>query len=370
MAASEQGCPASVYTYLAEESAQLGREVFRDGYGQYLLHYEGATFVNVLPDQILGERAWNAFSFINVYSQSKAIADKASASMNTYQEFALGLSEKIMNQEIGPMDHGDGEYHFAVPRTHAGKKYSSRPITFHEAPDKRIEVAQCPNCGMDVFNYLPDESAILGMPVYRQAGANSRRYLFDLKDGVLLWARYGQGGVLGETLWGESEHYNLFARDKNYIRQFIGDSSKHQAMDELLTKLSLEAKNVFDERREEAEARKIANQTLPAVGLKDTNLQSQATQAAKRWANVYQWKETIKYAYFTGNDWTTLRNPLTGIITGRNISGVVVMERDDGLCSFHRVSFAQDYNGSSYANLAMTGLVPGQIKLKCDRTLF
>ena len=38
VAACEQGCPPSVYVYLEEESAQVGNEVFRNGYGLYLLH--------------------------------------------------------------------------------------------------------------------------------------------------------------------------------------------------------------------------------------------------------------------------------------------------------------------------------------------
>lgn len=369
VAACAQGCQPSIYTYLADESEQLSREVFRNSFGQYLLHYDGTTFVNVLPDQVLGENPWSAFNFINVYSQNKTTADQAAASMDTYRDFALGLSEQIMNQEVGPMAHGDGEYHFAVPRTHAGKQYNSRPITFHDAPEKRIEVAQCPDCGVEIYHYLSDESAILGVPAYREGTANSRRYLFDLKDGVLLWARYGRSGEgLGESLWGEQERYNVFARDKNYVRQLISDSAKQQALDDLLVQYSRSVKDVFDERQRQAQAEQVATQTLPAAGLDDTSLEAAATEAAGRWAKAYNWREAIKYAYFTGDDWATIRHPLSGIITGRAIDGVVVMEREDGLCSYHHVSFAQDYNGSAYTNVAMTGLVPGQIKLQCDKT--
>lgn len=368
VAACESGCPPSIFAYLADESAQVGTDVFRNGFGQYLMHHSGTTFVTVLPDQQLGERPWTAFKFINVYSQNKAIAERASTELPTYQQFALDLSEKIMNQASAPMAHGDGEYHFAVPRTHAGKQYKSRPVTFQAAPDKRIEVAQCPKCGLDVYQYLEDESAILGIPVYRQDIANSQKYLFDLEDGVLLWAKYSQAGSgLGGSLWGENDHYNLFAKDKNYIRQLITDKSQQETLDSLLAKYSRQVKTVFDERRQQAQQEKVANQKLPEQGLSDSALTRKAGEAAQRWANAYGWKERIEYAYFTSKDWRIVRHSISGVITGRTINGVVVMRRDDGMCSFHNVSYAQDYDGTDFINLNMTGLVPGQIKLSCSK---
>ena len=216
----------------------------------------------------------------NVYSQNKAIAERAATELPSYKQFALDLSDKIMSQASAPMTHGDGEYYFAVPRTHAGKQYKSRPVTFYAAPDKRIEVAQCPKCGMDVYQYLKDESAILGVPVYRQDIANSQKYLLDLKDGVLLWAKYSQAGSgLGGSHWGENDHYNLCAKDKNYIRQLITDKSQQETLDSLLAEYSRQAKTVFDERRQQAQQQKVANQELPDQGLSDSALTRKAGEA-------------------------------------------------------------------------------------------
>jgi len=324
----------------------------------------------VQADGILGKQVWQKIGFANLYSKQQITADQAAKpkGLEHYKQIALDLSQKIMNQKVAKMTHGSGEYHFAAPRKHAGKSYTQRPIKFIEKPKKRIEIAECPKCGKDTYEYLSDQSAIIGIPVYREIAGNRKNHLFDSGDGVLIWARYTTNKGLGNSLWGKHDHYNVFAKDKNHIRQLINQEEKQKAIDVMLTNYSQQVKTVFDQRRKEASEKKIANQELPKQGLQDSALEEKALAAAQRWADSYHWKETLTRAYLTGNDWSIKRNVLSGIITRRIIAGVVVMKRPDGLCSFHHVTFGQQYDGSNYVNTHMVGLIPGQYKLACDKT--
>ncbi|MDQ7015242.1 MAG: hypothetical protein Q9N68_02580 [Gammaproteobacteria bacterium] len=369
-AACQKGCTPAIYSHLAEESKTLGHEIFFNAAGLYLIQLESKDFLVVQADGILGKKAWQKIGFANLYSKDQTSADQAAKAkgLESYKQLALDLSSKIMNQEVVQMAHGSGEYHFAVPRKHAGKSYTQRPIEFIESPKKRIEIAECPKCGKDAYDYRPDESAIIGVPVYRETAGNRRNYLFDSSDGILVWARYTNNEGLGKSLWGEHDHYNVFAKDKNYIRQLISQKEKQAAVDAMLTDYSQQVKTVFDQRRKAATEKKIANQELPKQGLKDSSLETEALAAAQRWADSYHWKETLTKAYFTGSSWSMKRNVLSGILTGRAIAGVVVMQRPDGVCSFHYVTFGQQYNGTEYVNTHMIGLTPGQYKLVCNKT--
>ena len=111
---------------------------------------------------------------------------------------------------------------------------------------------------------------------------------------------------------------------------------------------------------------RIANRELPAVGMKNAQLSSDALAAAKRWAKAWNWKEQLQNTYFVSNDWQIIRNRLTGVVTGRKISGVVTMKHPDGRCRFQYVGYRQDHDGTEYMNLHMTGVGP-IYDLKCDK---
>lgn len=101
--------------------------------------------------------------------------------------------------------------------------------------------------------------------------------------------------------------------------------------------------------------------------MKDSVLETKTSEAARRWARSYGWKENIEYSYLTSNNWRINHHVLTGIVTGRVINGVIVIKRDDGQCSFHYAVFGQDNDGSGFVSTHMVGLTPGQVKLSCDK---
>lgn len=354
------GCSPIIYRQLKEPSRTLNRAVFFSNAGLYLFQVDANSFVVAMPDAELGKQVWQNLKFVNVYSkQGQTLPfDQTQATA-----FALQQSQAIMNTgTLTAMSHGSGQYHLAAPIKVLGKPRETAQILFSDAPDKALQIKPCDKCPVDRFNYLKDESSLTGTPIY----ANKQgKIILDVKDGVLIWADFK--GNFGKTEWQENYHFNVYAKDIGYIRGVRSDQSKQQAVDTLINEHANTVKAAMDERAAKKRAKKIANQTLPAKGLRDKALEKEITQAAKRWANAWQWKETIAYAYFNANGWRTKHHPLTGLITGRVIPGIVVMKRPDGMCSFHYVTFGQDYDGNHYSGTHMVGLVPGQYQLSCAK---
>lgn len=94
VAACEQGCTPMVYTYQPEHSAKLGKTVFFNSFGYYMLAYDDNSFVLVIPEAALGKAKWNAFRYSNFYSKD---ASKVS-DMNSEKiaSFAIAQSEKAV----------------------------------------------------------------------------------------------------------------------------------------------------------------------------------------------------------------------------------------------------------------------------------
>jgi len=351
-------CPPAVYTYQKEESKTLGTPVFTTA-GLYLFPYNDDSFVLVQPDGVLGRKIWTKIGHANIYSKNPGTAKSTSRAM--IEEFAINLSSKIMNQEVGKMEHGAGTYHLAARQKFAGKSYTEVQLEFKTDGKKQINIKPCDRCGTTQYKLLPDESAIVGVDVYKNA---TSYYLFDLKDGVLLYT-FANGGGLGKTLWGKNSSYNVYSNNKAYIRQILSSTDKQNTIDEMMTGYFKDIKTEFRRRADEKNQQKVANRKLPNEGLNNSTQKEQALASGKRWASAWNWKETLKNAYFISNDWSITRNRLTGIITGKVISGIVTMEHPDGRCRYQHMNFRQDYDGSQYTNLHTTGIGP-VYDLKCS----
>ncbi|MCW9000710.1 MAG: hypothetical protein OQK04_18510, partial [Kangiellaceae bacterium] len=193
-----KGCPTATYSFLKEESSTLGVATFFNSIGLYVFQYDDESWVVVQPDGQLGRKIWSKIGHANVYSKSPAKAKSISRSQ--IEKFAIGLSSKIMNQEVGKMDHAGGTYHLAVPVKHLGRAQSSYQIAFKAEGKKRIDITPCEKCGTDKYEHLPQESNIAGIDIYRHA---TSYYLFDLKDGVLI-STFANASGLGKTLWGKN----------------------------------------------------------------------------------------------------------------------------------------------------------------------
>lgn len=358
-AAACRGCPPAVYSYQQEPSETLKTPIFMTA-GLYLIRYDDNSFILVQPDKELGRAIWSKIGHANIYSKDANMAKTVKRA--EIESFAINLSEKIMNQEVGELSHAAGTYHLAAPVTHLGRPQRTYEITFNAEGKKSIDIKPCDKCSSDNYEFLPNESSIIGVDVYRHA---SSYYLFDIKDGVLIYT-FANAGGLGRDLWGKHSQFNLYSNNQAYVRQLLASREKQQNIDNVMAGYFKAIKDEFIRQAEEKQKAATEQRDLPAEGYSDRSQKQQALKAAKQWANNWGWKETLTDAYFTSNDWSTLRHPLTGIVTGKSIRGIVTMTHPDGRCRFQYTSFRQDHDGQQFYNLQMTGVGP-IYDIRCDK---
>ena len=71
LATSEcEKCTPSIFTYKKEESEQLGKSVFYNSMGLYMIPIDKESFIYVMPTQQLGGD-WSNLRFSNFYSKNK-----------------------------------------------------------------------------------------------------------------------------------------------------------------------------------------------------------------------------------------------------------------------------------------------------------
>lgn len=360
VAACKSGCIPAVYTYQKEESRTLDLPVYFNTSGLYVIRYDANSFIIVQPDGMLGRQVWKKLGYSNIYSKNTTTAQ--SVTSEQIQQYALKLSERIMSQETGGMAHESGIYHLAAPRIHLGKAQTEYRVEFQPEGKKHISLRPCETCPGERYELLPEETAIAGVDVYRHSTSH---YLFDLKDGVLLYT-FSNAGGLGRVRWDEHSKFNVLSSNKAYIRQVLKSAEKQKALDKLMNGYFTDIKREFEKRAAELQQQKTAQRTLPQEGLQNARLKTEALQAAKDWAGAWRWQETLKSAYFTSRNWSITRNSLSGVITGRNISGVVTMTHPDGRCRFQYMSFRQEHDGHDYSGLHTSGIGP-IYDIPCER---
>ncbi|MCG8671905.1 MAG: hypothetical protein MI867_21050, partial [Pseudomonadales bacterium] len=196
------GCTPIVYSYLAEQSQTLQKDIYFSKAGIYIIQVKEGAFVSVIPDAQLGMKAWKNLRFVNVYAKKGTTLpfDLAQAT-----QFALDQSNAIMKTgTLTAMTHGSGEYHIAAPIKVMGKSHQKATISFTEGKDETISIKACERCPADTYKYLPDETALTGTPTYKSSVGN---ILFDVSDGVILWANFK--GNYGKKTWQSNNHFNI-----------------------------------------------------------------------------------------------------------------------------------------------------------------
>jgi hypothetical protein len=96
-------------------------------------------------------------------------------------------------------------------------------------------------------------------------------------------------------------------------------------------------------------AEKIKNTKLPASSVKDTKLEKIVTDGFN---NAYGTKATALKAVLVQNGWTTLRNNISGVVTGRERTAKLAYKAKDGKCYLldDYIFIREDYIGSSFTN--------------------
>lgn len=353
-------CPAAGYKMLEEASNELGRPVFFNSMGIYIIAYDENTFVSVMADGQLGKKVWSKITYANVYSKQGT----ATITLEAGKQFALAESKRLMTGEgIAKFEvtGGSGTYFAAVRQTVGSKQYDQIKVELDDKKQIDLEGMNCRSCTSSKYVYEAELSEAIGKPVYEMGHIG--RFLIAQDKGVI-WVA---SAPLGKQLWQEHSSYNVLGQDKTAMRQISQDKAAQNEVESVLKGYAIKAKAAVDARYAREELERTANNELPAKGMADGDLEQDALTAAQAWANSYSWKEQLEYVYMTSRDWSILRNKLTGIQTGRRIQGVITMKRDDGLCSYQQAVFEQAYNGTGYQATVMTGVVPGQNKLDCGK---
>jgi len=357
-------CPAAGYKLQNDATKELGRPVFFNSMGIYIIAYDENTFVSVMADGQLGKKAWSKIAYANVYSKQGT----PTISLEAGKQFVMAESKRLMTGEgVAKFEvaGGSGTYFAAVRQTVGSKQYDQIKVELDDNKQIDLEGMNCRSCASDSnvskYVYEAELSEAIGKPVYEMG--HMGRFLIAQEKGVIWVAN----ASLGKQLWQEHSSYNVLGQDKTAMRQISQDKAAQNNIEDILKGYAIKAKAAVDARYAREDLERTANNVLPAKGMKNDDLDQSALTAAKVWANSYSWKEQLEYVYITSRDWSILRNKLTGIQTGRRIQGVITMKRDDGLCSYQQAIFEQTYNDTGYQATVMTGIVPGQNKLDCGK---
>lgn len=360
--ASCKQCMPAVYTYNPEASDASGKSIFGTS-GIYVIPYDENSYISVAPKTpavAIGEGIWETFLYANFFSVDKAKV--TSMTKKKVEDWAINFSKQIMTEGVGapPVNAESNLYYPAAKELHNGKSFNSVTIDVKKGKELLLKLS---NGHSDRYSFMAELSKALGVDIYT-VGGNRREYMLVESPLSIIWAQYSSGNDLGKSEWGTYETYNYFHKDQKVIRNLLISKETQDSIDAKLADWSLKAKEYTEKVYETKEREAIKSRRLPTKGFGNSELEKQATVAAKLWANQYNWEETITKAYFNGNDWSIYRNSL-GVQLGRRISGVIVMQRKDGRCSFQLATFAQQYNGSGYQKVFTEGIVRGQNILEC-----
>ena len=353
-------CPAAGYKLKSEISKELGRPVFFNSMGIYIIAYDDNTFVSVMADGELGKMIWSEITYTNVYSKQGT----PTISLAAGKQFVLAESKRLMTGEgvaKFEVSGGSGKYFAAVRQSVGSKQYDQIMVKLDDKKEITLAGLNCRSCTSSTYVYEAELSQAIGKPVYEMG--HMGRFLI-VQDKGIIWVA---SAPLGKQLWQEHSSYNVLGQDKTAMRQVSQDKAAQGAIESRLKDYATKAKAAVDARYAEEDLQRTAGNALPPKGMEDSDLELSSLIAARAWANSYSWKEQLEYVYITSRDWSILRNKLTGIQTGRRIQGVITMKRDDGLCSYQQAIFEQAYNGTDYQTTVMTGVVPGQNKLECGK---
>ena len=367
--ACPKGCASGVYNYKEELSTELGINVYFISAGIYVMQYDDNSYVSVMPSQkeVLGVMPFNKFAFTNFYS-TDALKVKGMTKVKA-EAYAVKMSKKILAPSTAaPSKGGNGLYHCAIQISNARKPYSKLQLTYTTKDSRKIiKMKYGDNGATDTYEYMNEFSKVIGKDVYKNDLYHYQKYIFIDKPGVIYYTRYLVQD-LGYAEWEDINPLNMFAMDKQFARSLRGDANLQKEITDKIIAWTKKIKENTAKKDDNKIQDIIDKQRLQKEGLVDNSLKEQTLEAAKNWATKWNWKETITNAYFTGTDWYIVRHKNSGVILRRSINGVMVLKRPDGMCSFHKCVYGQQYDGSKYNKVYTVGITPGQLKLDCKYT--
>lgn len=357
-------CTPLVMSKMEEVSQELQRPVFFSQMGIYALAYDAKTFVFVMPKPIvmLGDKAFSGFLFVNVYSKGKP-----SLSLKDAQAFAIQESKRLLSGEVKAVKVDKSTFYPLVNDYVSGQKTNKMRLQITTKKQVIIGDAGCQDCPTDTYVYAPQVSQDTRQELYKRDTNPDKitRYLWRYKPNV--WIKLHQPYGLGLSIFGTTDTLNVLAQDKRWLRKLRTDEALQTQLQQDIQDMSKVAKQAYDKRYAKTQEKRIAQAQLPQENQTFASFNAAFLAAAKVRATAENWQETLLKAYATGHDWQILRNKLTGIQIGRQISSIIVMRRKDGLCSYQHVHFHQQANGKDYQKPSLHSIDSGQHKLACSK---
>lgn len=95
LATSEcEKCTPSIFTYQKSESEKLGRPVFFNSMGLYMIVNDDSSFVYCMTTTKLGNGEWTSLPFVNFYSKKKS--DVGAMTNDKLMEIVRRISKEFM----------------------------------------------------------------------------------------------------------------------------------------------------------------------------------------------------------------------------------------------------------------------------------
>lgn len=102
------------------------------------------------------------------------------------------------------------------------------------------------------------------------------------------------------------------------------------------------------------------------AGMEDAALQDKCLKKMIAHAKSQGWSETFNQVKIIDEDWSTIRHPKTGIVTGRIINIAAKAKWPDGHCTYQEFSMIQDHDGAAYMNAVNVYGVGSQTTIDCE----
>lgn len=195
-AASCPRCPAAGYRLLETETKELGRPVFFNSSGIYVIAYDATTFVSVMADGQLGKKIWKKLVYANVYNKQGT----PGIDLETGKAFVIAESKRLMTGEgIAKINvtGGNGTYYPAAKQTIGSGQYDQVDVAIYPKQKIVLTGMECRNCSSDTFNFQSELSAAIGKNVYEMG--NMGRFIVEHETGILWWSNANLGKAAWDT---------------------------------------------------------------------------------------------------------------------------------------------------------------------------
>lgn len=367
-------CMPLMLSKMENISEELDRPVFFSKMGQvgvYAMAYDKSTFIFAIPSTptTLGQQVFSDFKYLNVHSKGSTSLTETEA-----KNFVINESKRLMSGDVKTIaqksTQGGAKIFYPLsPDYIAGKKTSKIGVELSAKQKVVLSVVDCPNCSTDTYVYNPQFSKDTGKPIYRKkVGHQSHtivRYLVKYDKDT--WLKVYQASGLGHSKIDKTDTVNVLAATQAVVRKINAGGAYADNIEKTLIGLSNKALDAQNARYDAQDKARTAKNKLPKANEEFASFNELFLAGAKQRAQREGWEEQLIRAYAVGSDWTILRHEITGIKTGRYISGVVVMKRKDGLCSYQMVNFHQQANDTDYQKPTLYSINSGQEKLSCSK---